>query len=78
MGENPFPNCNPITKIPYIELDIIVSKLVVPKILKSHLTSSDCSIIGQESDSLLFSGEIIIMRDGRTLFQLHYSLAMQF
>ena len=26
--ENPFPNWNPITKISYIELDIIVSKLV--------------------------------------------------
>ena len=27
-GENPFQNWNPITKISYIELDIIVSKLV--------------------------------------------------
>ena len=26
--ENPFPNWKPITKISYIELDIIVSKLV--------------------------------------------------
>ena len=37
--ENPFPNWKPITKISYIELDIIVSRLVFP-LANSHTLST--------------------------------------
>ena len=40
--ENPFPNWKPITKISYIELDIIVSKLV--------LTNSQHEIKGRRDE----------------------------
>ena len=43
--ENPFPNWNPITKISYLELDIIVSRLVYSKAINWLMESSNINII---------------------------------
>ena len=43
--ENPFPNWKPITKISYLELDIIVSRLVYSKAINWLMESSNINII---------------------------------
>ena len=46
MCENPFPNWNPIAKISYFELDIIVSKLVIYSFIDSIRISNAGSAAG--------------------------------
>ena len=85
--KNPFPNWNPITKITYFELDIIVSKLVcipsdtgyslkVYRFASAPFIDSNQLLLFHNSSNFFFSGEdrslnIFVKEEDKLTFHRH-------
>ena len=63
---NPFPNWNPITKISYFELDIIISKLVL---FMKQIYATMTKLEKLDENNLKFVSHLILEISFLTLFE---------